>query len=74
MQFTSFIEWAFLAVISGGVSGVVYMLWRIKESMVNMLIEIKVIAIKHEHQVERNDKQDRKLEDHEIRLRNLEAQ
>lgn len=61
MQFTSFIEWAFLGVTSGGV----FILWQMKEniSSLNAKIEVVIVTLGHT---------ENKVNDHEDRLRNLE--
>jgi len=61
MQFANFIEWAFLGVVSGGV----YILWQMKESVSDLNTKIEVLIQQHEES--RKD-----IDDHEDRLRELE--
>lgn len=62
MTFTGFIEWAFLAVVSGGV----YILWQMKESLTSLNTKIEVLIVQHE--TARED-----IDDHETRIRELES-
>ena len=61
MIFTEFMEWAFLGVVTGGV----YILWQMKESLTNLNTKIKVLITQHEQS--RKD-----IDDHEERIRSLE--
>lgn len=61
MQFTAFIEWAFLGLVGGGV----YILWQMKESMSDLNAKIEILIVKHELA-------EIKIRDHEDRLRELE--
>lgn len=61
MQFSSFIEWAFLGLVGGGV----YILWQMKESMNSLNTKIEVLIQQHEQA--RKD-----IDDHEFRIRDLE--
>lgn len=61
MQFGSFIEWAFLGLVSGGI----YILYQMKESMSNLNEKIGILITQHEQA--RKD-----LDDHEDRIRELE--
>jgi len=61
MQFANFIEWAFLGVVSGGV----YILWQMKESVSDLNTKIEVLIQQHEES--RKD-----IDDNEDRLRELE--
>jgi pyrimidine operon attenuation protein/uracil phosphoribosyltransferase len=62
MQFNAFVEWVFLGVISSGV----YILWQMKESVNHLNAKIEVLIVQHE--MARKD-----LDDHEVRLRELES-
>ena len=61
MIFTEFMEWAFLGVVTGGV----YILWQMKESLTNLNTKIEVLITQHEQS--RKD-----IDDHEERIRSLE--
>lgn len=61
MNFNLFIEWAFLGVVTGGV----YILWQMKESLTHLNTKIEVLIEQHEQS--RKD-----IDDHEERLRYLE--
>jgi hypothetical protein len=61
MNFHGFIEWAFLGVVSGGV----YILWQMKESLGKLNTKIEVLIAQHEES--RED-----IDDHEDRIRQLE--
>lgn len=61
MQFSEFIQWSFLGVVSGGV----YILWQMKESVSSLNTKIEVLIQQHEES--RKD-----IDDHESRLRQLE--
>jgi hypothetical protein len=63
MQFNAFIEWAFLGLVSGGI----YILYQMKESMSSLNEKIGVLIVQHEQA--RKD-----LDDHEERIRDLEKQ
>lgn len=62
MEFSQFMEWAFLGLCSGGV----YILWQMKESITSLNTKIEVLIEKHEQA--RDD-----IDDHEERLRHLEV-
>jgi pyrimidine operon attenuation protein/uracil phosphoribosyltransferase len=62
LTFSAFLEWAFLGVVTGGV----YILWQMKESVNHLNSKIEVLIVQHE--MARKD-----LDDHEIRLRELES-
>lgn len=61
MQFSEFIQWSFLGVVTGGV----YILWQMKESVSSLNTKIEVLIQQHEES--RKD-----IDDHESRLRQLE--
>ena len=61
IKFSSFVEWAFLGVVSGGV----YILWQMKESVSNLNTKIEVLITQHEQAKN-------KIDDHESRIRDLE--
>lgn len=61
MIFTEFMEWAFLGVVTGGV----YILWQMKESLTHLNTKIEVLITQHEQS--RKD-----IDDHEERIRSLE--
>lgn len=61
MNFSEFMEWGFLGLISSGV----YILWLMKESLSTLNTKIEVLVTQHE-----NARQD--LSDHESRIRVLE--
>lgn len=61
LSFHGFIEWAFLGVVSGGV----YILWQMKESVSSLNTRIEVLI--QQHKESRKD-----IDDHESRLRQLE--
>lgn len=62
MDFQGFEHWAFLGLVSGGV----FILWQLKESVSNLNGKIEVLIIQHEQA--RLD-----LNDHEGRIRHLET-
>lgn len=62
MNFSSFIEWAFLAVVSGGV----IVLWQMKESVSDLNAKISVLIAEHQQSKET-------IKDHESRIRSLET-
>lgn len=61
MDFSAFIQWAFLGLVGGGVT----ILWQMKESMNTLNNKIGVLITQHEQA--RKD-----LDDHEGRIRQLE--
>lgn len=61
MNFSQFLEWGFLGLISGGV----IILWQMKESLVHLNSKIEVLIVQHEN-LKNN------VDDHEGRLRQLE--
>jgi hypothetical protein len=63
MQFQSFIEWAFLGVVSSGV----WVLWLMKQDLTKLNIKIEVLITEHLESK-------KKIEDHEYRIRDLEKQ
>ena len=62
MDFSNFIEWAFLGVTTGGV----WILWEMKKSVDGLNVKIAVLISQHEQS--RSD-----IDDHELRLRQLET-
>lgn len=62
MNFSSFIEWAFFGIVSGGV----FILWQMKESVNSLNSKLEVYIVKQNHT-------DTKVEDHEVRIRDLET-
>lgn len=70
MQFSNFVEWAFLSVVTGGV----YILWQLKEGVSSLNTKIEVILVKQEHHGNQLDKQEGALVDHEKRITKLEYQ
>lgn len=67
MEFSGFVEWAFLGLVGGGV----YILWQMKESLANLNTRLEVVIIEQKLTTAQTNLQ---LNDHETRLRNLEAQ
>lgn len=61
MNFDAFVQWGFLGLVSGGV----FILWQMKESMNNLNTKIEVLITQHEEA--RKD-----IDDHEDRIRKLE--
>lgn len=61
MTYTQFTEWAFLAVITGGV----WVLYQMKESLNAISSKIEVMVMEHERA--RSD-----IDDHEDRIRDIE--
>jgi len=61
MQFSAFIEWAFLAVVSGGV----FILWQMKENISSLNAKIEVVIVNLGHT-------ENKVNDHENRIRLIE--
>jgi len=62
MNFSTFLEWVFLAVVSGGV----YVLWLMKEDLTKLNTKIEVLISEHLESKE-------KIKDHENRIRELET-
>lgn len=63
MDFSKFMEWGFLGLVSSGV----YILWQMKESVSTLNGKIEVLIEKHEQA--RED-----IKDHELRIRMIEKQ
>jgi hypothetical protein len=61
MQFSEFIQWSFLGLVSAGV----YIMWQMKESMTTLNNKIEVLIVKHELA-------DLRINDHESRIRDME--
>lgn len=61
LNFSEFVQWAFLALVSGGV----YILWQMKESISSLNTKMEVLIV-------RQEKLDLGQDDHEKRIRNLE--
>jgi hypothetical protein len=57
MQFQNFVEWAFLGVVSGGV----YVLWRIHDSLNELNVKVAVVI----SQMESHERRISDLEDRE---------
>jgi pyrimidine operon attenuation protein/uracil phosphoribosyltransferase len=64
MEFSGFVEWAFLGVVTGGV----YILWQMKESLSQLNTELKVILVKQEHQRDMLDIHGEKLKEHDEKI------
>lgn len=63
MAFPEFMQWAFLGLVTGGV----YVLWQMKESVSDLNSKIEVLIVRHE-------KAEQTIEDHEDRLRKIEKE
>lgn len=63
MHFQSFVEWVFLGVLSGGV----YILWLMSQSLSDLNTKIAIL-------LEKQEQQGKILEDHEERIREGERE
>ena len=61
MEFPNFVQWAFLGLVSGGV----FIMWQLKESVSSLNGKIEVLIVQHEQA--KND-----ISDHETRIRSIE--